>query len=379
MTVYYDDKRQSWYFVFDLPRGDDGKRRQHWRRGFQTDKLAQQAEEVARKQFGKVDLAANGTLAAELAAWLEERELDVATTTLSNYRNAIMKYILPHLGARQVYDLDKKMINDLYRLLLKRGGRHGKPLSAETVRHVHRTLMKALKDLGVVIDGVRQPRPDDRESFGRKGVWTAAQCAQFFEYVAGDRLYAAWVLAVVCGMRRGEIAGLKWPKVNLEGGVIYVHWQRAVASGEIDGGVIEKEPKGKSKRSIAVGPALATVLSAHAERQRAEQSAAGELYHRGGYLFCKEDGKPYHPKYFTDRFRALCIKAGVPVIVLHDGRHTSATVGADAGVPRHAMQRRLGHARAKMTDEVYTHVLPEAERRAAQIMEEALLTVPKAA
>jgi integrase len=89
----------------------------------------------------------------------------------------------------------------------------------------------------VVIDGVRQPRPDDRESFGRKGVWTAAQCAQFLTYVADDRHYAAWVLAVVCGMRRGEIAGLKWPKVNLDGNVIYVHWQRAVASGEVDGGV----------------------------------------------------------------------------------------------------------------------------------------------
>ena len=62
--------------------------------------------------------------------------------------------------------------------------------------------------------------------------------------------------------------------------------------------------------------------------------------------------------------------------MLHDGRHTSATVGADHGVPRHAMQQRLGHSRAKMTDEVYTHVLPEAERRAAQIMEETILGGP---
>jgi integrase len=212
MTVYRDPKRNTWYYVLDLPRGDDGRRRQKWCRGFPTDKAAQRAEDLARKQFGQVDLAADGTVAAELIQWLDDRELDVAPTTLSNYRNAVMKYIVPQLGARQLYDLDKRAINDLYRHLLKRGGRRGTGLSAETVRHVHRTLMKALKDLGVAIDGVRQPRPADRETFGRKGVWTAAQCAQFLAYVADDRLYAAWVLVVVCGMRRGEIAGLKCPR-----------------------------------------------------------------------------------------------------------------------------------------------------------------------
>jgi Site-specific recombinase XerD len=376
MTVHHDTKRKTWYYVIDLPRGQDGKRRQKFCRGFKTEELAYRAEGLARKQFGQADLAADGTVAAELVQWLEERELDVALTTLSNYRNAVMKYIIPHLGGRQLYDLDKRAINDLYRHLLKGGGRKSTGLSAETVRHVHRTLMKALKDLGVVIEGVRQPRPADRETFGRKGVWTAKQCTEFLTHVANDRLYAAWVLVVVCGMRRGELAGLKWPKVDLENRVVYVHWQRAVASGEVDGGVVEKEPKGKSKRSIATGTALATVLSEHSERQQKEIAEAGILYQNGGYVFCKEDGTPYHPKYFTDRFRKLCIEADVPIIVLHDGRHTSATVGADHGVPRHAMQHRLGHSRATMTDEVYTHVLPESERRAAQIMEETILGGP---
>lgn len=118
-----------------------------------------------------------------------------------------------------MYTLDKRAIHDLYRHLMARGGRNGKPLSAETVRHVHRTLMKALKDLGVHIDGVRQPRPTDREERGRKGVWTAEQCAAFLVGAAEDRLYGAWALAAVCGMRRGELAGLKWSKVDPEAGV----------------------------------------------------------------------------------------------------------------------------------------------------------------
>jgi integrase len=170
-----------------------------------------------------------------------------------------------------------------------------------------------------------------------------------------------------------ELAGLKWSKVDLESGVVHVHWQRAVASGQLDGGVVEKEPKGKSRRSIAVGPALVELLREHRERQRDEEELASVAYRRGGYVFSKEDGAPYHPKFFTDRVRELCVAIGVPVIVLHDARHSSATVGADNGVPQHAMQRRLGHAQSRTTQDIYVHVLPDAERRAAKIMEEAIL------
>ncbi|HCT75140.1 MAG TPA: recombinase XerD [Micromonosporaceae bacterium] len=373
MAVHFDAKSKSWLFVIDLPAGTDGKRRQMKRRGFRTEPEADQAERTAKQQFGKADLAANGTVAAELSAWLEERELDIAVTSLGNYRNAINRYVIPHLGARQIYALDKRAVNDLYRHLLLRGGRDDKPLAAETVRHVHRVLAKAFKDLGIVIDGIRQPRQADKETMGRKGIWNADECAAFLTHAAKDRLYAAWVLAIVCGMRRGELAGLKWPKVNLEDGIVYVHWQRAVASGVVVGGVIEKEPKGKSKRSLAIGTAITSVLGDHRAFQDNEIALLGVTYQRGGYVFCREDGAPYHPKYFTDRFRDLCHKAGVPVIALHDARHTSATVGADHGVPQHAMQKRLGHAHSRTTNDFYIHVLPESERRAAEIMEDVIL------
>jgi integrase len=76
---------------------------------------------------------------------------------------------------------------------------------------------------------VRQPRIADREEKGRKGVWTARQCGAFLAGAADDRLFAAWALAVVCGMRRGELAGLKWSKVDLDSGVI--HWRRSGRGG----------------------------------------------------------------------------------------------------------------------------------------------------
>jgi integrase len=276
---------------------------------------------------------------------------------------------VPHLGSRQVYTLSKRAIHDLYQTLLTRGNRRGGPLSRTTVRTVHKVLMKALADLHIAVEGVRAPRPADRETPGRKGVWTAAQAARFLAHHAGHRLFAAWVLAIVGGLRRGELLGLKWDRVDLDGGVLAVHWQRTTTSSD---GAIEKAPKGKSRRSVALGPTAVAALGGHRLRQGEEKEAAGDLYEDGGYVFCREDGRPYYPRYLTQEWERCCRSAGVPVIALHDARHTSATTGADAGVPQHVMKNRLGHASRRTTDEVYTHVLDLSARKAAELMETAI-------
>jgi Arm DNA-binding domain len=77
MAVRFDPERQSWMFVIDLPAGPDGRRRQMFRRGFQTETPARSEERLAKQQFGRTDLAADGTVAAELTQWLGERERDV--------------------------------------------------------------------------------------------------------------------------------------------------------------------------------------------------------------------------------------------------------------------------------------------------------------
>ncbi len=357
-----------WLYMLDLPPGPDGRRRQQKRKGYLTEAAARKAEDKARGEYGTVELAADGSVAAELSGWLDERELDLEQTSLDNYRDLFRCYVFPHLGSRQLYTIDKQAIHGLYKTLLRGGGRRGGGLSPTTVRTVHRVLTKALHDLGFNIDGVRQPRPVERETMGRKGVWTTAQSTQFLRHHIGHRFRAAWVIAIVVGVRRGELAGLKWSKVDLDRGVLFIHWQRTAPSG----GVLEKAPKGKSRRAVAIGPAVVAELRAHRVRQELEKQAAGVLYQDGDYVFCREDGKPYYPKYFTDYWARACADATVPMIALHDARHTSATTGADAGVPEHVMQRRLGHADARTTRDWYTHVLPESERRAAELMETVL-------
>lgn len=215
-----------WMYIFDLPAGADGRRRQMKRKAFPSQAAALAAEADSRAAYGGADLSADGTLAAELDSWLSEREIDVQLTTVVNYRDLVRCYITPYIGTRQLYTIDKRAIHDLYTTLLKRGSKTGGPLSPTTVRTVHRVLMKALGDLGITVAGVRQPRQAERETMGRKGVWTPAQSADFLRYHADSRLFAAWALAIVTGMRRGELAGL-----NLDPWTGSVHYDQEAVWG----------------------------------------------------------------------------------------------------------------------------------------------------
>src|SRR3982074_2657097 len=92
-----------WFYILDLPPDSDGRRRQRKKRGFINAVAAEKAEREARKTYGGADLNADGTVSAELEAWITERELDVQETTISNYRDVIRCYINHHIGTPQLY------------------------------------------------------------------------------------------------------------------------------------------------------------------------------------------------------------------------------------------------------------------------------------
>lgn len=87
MTVYLDPARGTWFYVFDLPRNPDGRRRQKRCRGFGSEQVAVLADQAARRRTGTdVPLPAAGSVAGELVRWLRDRDPNVALTTLAAYR-----------------------------------------------------------------------------------------------------------------------------------------------------------------------------------------------------------------------------------------------------------------------------------------------------
>lgn len=107
------------------------------------------------------------------------------------------------------------------------------------------------------------------------------------------------------------------------------------------------------------------MLRAHRKAQAAARLRAGEAWQDDDLVFCREDGTGYRPDYVYRRFKRLAKLAGLPPILLHDGRHTAASLADEADVSQEIRQKTLGHADAKMTSH-YTHVRAELHRAAAE-------------
>ena len=209
----------SWSYVVDVPGTAGEKRRQVMRGGFHTRRAAEAAlaEFIGFAAKGEVASPGRRTLAAYLDEWLIGIGPTLAVAAWTNYRSMINLYVRPRIGQLQLAAVSGSTLSKLYAELLAHGGMRGKPLSATTVRLVHRVLSKSFEDAVearlVAANPARRakvPRPGRREM----NTWTAEEAARFLTFAADDRLYACWLLALVCGMRRGELAGLRWSVVD---------------------------------------------------------------------------------------------------------------------------------------------------------------------
>lgn len=158
-------------------------------------------------------------------------------------------------------------------------------------------------------------------------------------------------------MRRGELAGLRWKNVDLDGATLTVAQQRTEANHQ----VVVSTPKAKSQRQIALAPPTVAALREHRQIQLRERLALGAAWTDTGYVFVNEAGEPYHPHSFLSIFRRACAAAGVPRIRIHDLRHTIATLALQAGVHPKVVQEQLGHSAINVTLDIYSHV-PQAVR-----------------
>jgi integrase len=402
VTSYQTKAGKRWRIGYELPAGPDGERRQRSRRGFTRQRDAQRAlrDVLADLDGGTYVPSDRITLGQYIGSeWLPSirtRTADggrqhrgtVSPATWESYRQDLERYVLPRLGGVPLQQLTPKDLEDLYDELERAGGKGGRPLSAKTVANVagvvHKALSDAVKRHGKLsrnpADAVRPPtatRP-------KTDVWSVPQLRRFLEHVAGDDLYAAWLLFATTGARAGEVAGLTWDDLDLDNGEMRIDW----TLGHV-GHRLTWKPRPKSKagrRTMALDPATVVALRGHRHRQLETRMVAGPVWqdtftdwqglHRTGLVWTYDDGSPIHPKTMYTRFLRHTAAAGLPRIRLHDVRHVYATAALSSATGWHevkVLSQRLGHSSVAITLDTYSHVLPAADKTTADTLARVIL------
>ena len=367
--------------VLDLGRDENGKRIRQWHAGY-VDR--DEAEKARTELLGSIDqqtyVAPSKITLRDFAGdqWLPALEALVTAgklkaSTVQNYRNLTRAYVLPKLGRVVLRDLSASQLTRFYGELLRAGRRRSngvKGLSPTTVHHVHVCVHRMLKDAqrwGLVARNVADvasadaPRPSTGAMDER--VWSPQQLGTFLEAVQDHRLAALWTLFATTGLRRGEVCGLQWSEVDLDGARLTVSRARVVVNHRVE----ESTPKTKaSGRQIGLDTVTVRALRAHWAAQASERLAWGPEYQTTDLVFTWENGSPLHPDLITRTFKRLAKNAGLPVIVVHGLRHSYATAALEAGVAMKVVSDRLGHSSMAVTADLYTHVRREVDQQAAE-------------
>ena len=307
------------------------------------------------------------TVGEYLDRWLKDVEGTVRESTHQRYEYAIGPHIKPALGRIKLKDLNPAQVRWFYRDRLDSG------LSPASVHKLHVVLHKALK--AAVADGLI-PR---NVAAGLKLPMLSRQeidplsrdeARRLLEAARGERLEALYVLALNTGLRQGELLALKWNDLDLEVGVLRVR-RTLTKTGKV---YVTGEPKTRnSRRVIRLTGAAVEAVRCHLSRQIEEMEQMGSLYQPGGLVFASQTGTILNPSNVRNRsLKPLLKRAGLRPVRFHDLRHTCATLLLSENVNPKIVSEMLGHVSVSITLDVYSHLMPDMQERAAKALEEAL-------
>lgn len=337
------------------------------------------------------------TVASWLDYWLREViEPNRAASTYENYELFSRLYIKPGLGAKR---LDRLQVRDVQAWINKiptlcqccaqgkderRDARRRRCCalgrccqshpSARTIGDIRSCLRSALSRAIREEQISRNPAalvelPAKRKP--RRKSWTSEEARRFLESARTQRdpLYAAYVMILVLGLRKGEVLGVAEEDIIWDRDEVIIRFQLQRRRRQL----VRKETKTDASDATLPLPAIVTTaLKLRVERKRADRLRAGEAWQRSDLVFTTQLGTPIEPRNFNHCWDARIRKSGVSKIAPHDGRRTTGTLLADLDVHPRVAMAILRHSQIAMTMDVYTQASTKATRAALKKLGESL-------
>lgn len=282
--------------------------------------------------------------------WIDARTLSRAPSTISGYSRLYRLYIVDtRVGGMVLEDLDGSDMIELLSPLIRRGcTRQAQLLQVLVSAALRQAVRKRLLTWSPM---------DEVEKVGhvsKLSAWlTVDQARQLLatSAAAGDPYYVAWLLMLCCGLRRGEMLGLRWSDIDRRRQLLHVERQKI----EIDGDVLITHPK--SACSVRDIPLNETILN----RIPLHRGKDADIL------------KGVSRSMLANALDRAIIRADVPRVTLHGLRHTMAATAAEDSISVKVLQTLLGHAHFQTTADIYAHVSETPRIQAISAISHSLL------
>lgn len=317
------------------------------------------AQNRARAAHGDDAYPDKMLLGALLDEWLARKAPPaVAQSSYVAYRNTVEKHIRPRLGGKVVGAITNRQIEQHYNWMRQQD------VGLHAIQNTHARLWQVFKYAsrqGIItanpMERVERPQAPEHEHV----IWDDGEIARVLS-VAHHSLYGPiWTLALLTGMRQGELIGLRWCDVDEAGGVLHVRQQYTRAGHTMYAG----PPKYGSVRDIAVGPDVFRLLRSQRSRVAEARLRAGDRWEDHDLVFPAHFGQPIYNSSLPRDLQKVIALAQVKPITIHDVRHTHGSWLARRGKQAREIAERLGHKDPSITHNVYLHTVPEEHRRTA--------------
>ena len=387
------------YAAYTWVRRPDGQRRKKWVYGKTRSDVHDKWIKLQSQARDGVVATTSPTLAEYMSYWLAEVvQPNRAPLTYHTYETFSRLHLLPALGTKRLDRLTARDVQQWINRLAEscqccaqgKDARRSEEdrrccaierccasrLSHRSVSYARATLRAALnhactEDLLNKNVALHVVLPRRHRAKRTRKAWTTDEARAFLESARSDRdaLYAAYVLVLVLGLRKGEVLGLCWQDVDLPNATLTITQQLQ----RVGGRLLRRETKTEESDAELPLPGIcSTALQLRQQWQRTDQAAAGLAWQADGLVFTTRYGTPIEPRNFNRSWDARCSKAGVRKITVHDGRRSCGTLLADLDVhPRVAMQI-LRHAQFALTMEIYTLASSGATRDALKKLGDSL-------
>lgn len=370
MRGHVRKRGNKWVAVIDLGRDENGKRKQKWLSGFDTEEEAQKGatEFMYKYDIGEILDTPNITVDKYLLEWVETHKSNVTLKTYKSYKAEIINHIGPHF---EKVKLDKLKPLNLQRYYTKKEKTH----SPTTVNYHHRILRVALEQ--AVTWGMINSNPCGKVTPPKKAkkkfdTITLAQAKALIDHFKGHEndMSVTIALAFFTGMRRGEVLGLTWNNVDLNDKTIHVEQSRQRVGKDI---IVTGVKSKTSIRTIPIFNDLYEILQKEKTTQKKNKLLWGKDYNKPEQDFvCRRDnGDLSAPDYVYRKLKRTATNLEISSSLrFHDLRHSFATWMMENGVHPKVVSDWLGHSDINITMDIYSHVNLDAMRFAVAQVEQ---------